>query len=198
MTKHVILEREFDTRLTHSAFQVMAERSDSCLGLYQVGWHQSLLSSDGRKLVCWFDSPDHESLRQVMRRGDISDIWPGQTTRTAIWSGSIHAAADAGRDDLATVNVAVERRFEEAVALADIQAREDAESHCLEMRNVRYLQTFFSADRKRMLCFYSAPDAESVRQAQQQAGMPVESVWAFTRYAENAPAQNTTVDKTLA
>jgi len=30
-----------------------------------------------------------------------------------------------------------------------------------------------------MICLYHAPDAESVRLAQRQAGMPLERVWAF-------------------
>jgi Nickel responsive protein SCO4226-like len=42
---------------------------------------------------------------------------------------------------------------------------------------VRFLRTYFSADRRRMLCVYDAPDAESVRAAQQTIAMPVERVW---------------------
>ena len=30
-----------------------------------------------------------------------------------------------------------------------------------------------------MLCLYEAPDAESVRQAQREAGVPFERAWAF-------------------
>jgi len=30
-----------------------------------------------------------------------------------------------------------------------------------------------------MICMYHAPDAESVRLAQRQAGMPIDDVWAF-------------------
>ncbi len=59
-----------------------------------------------------------------------------------------------------------------------MQAREDAAAHCLDTHRVRYLRTFFSNDRRRMVCIYRAPDAESVRIAQHQAGMPVDQIWA--------------------
>jgi hypothetical protein len=34
-----------------------------------------------------------------------------------------------------------------------------------------------------MLCLYQSPDAESVRAAQREAGLPVDRVWAFDRIA---------------
>jgi hypothetical protein len=46
---------------------------------------------------------------------------------------------------------------------------------------VKFARTFFSADRRRMVCLYQAPDAESVRLAQREAAMPLDAVWAFER-----------------
>ena len=76
--------------------------------------------------------------------------------------------------------VAVERTFPEPVVFNEVQAIEDAASWCLDIHNVRFVRTFFSADRRRMICLYEAPDAESVRLAQRQAGLPFDSVWAAT------------------
>jgi hypothetical protein len=76
--------------------------------------------------------------------------------------------------------VVVERSFPEPVEFFDVQAMEDRFSWCLEMRNVRFLHTYFSADRQRMMCVYEAPDAESVRDANRQAGLPFERVWTAT------------------
>jgi hypothetical protein len=73
--------------------------------------------------------------------------------------------------------VVVERSFDEPVAFEAIQAIEDRGAWCLEMHNVRFLRTFFSLDRRRMICIYLAPDAESVRLAQSQAGVPFTRVW---------------------
>jgi hypothetical protein len=191
---NAILEREFDIPLSREDFGEMAARSGGCFGLHAVDWQHSMLAAGGRKLICWFQSRDLESVRIVLRSddGDISDIWPGVEMSMNLWSGTVHDAPDADVEAIRTANVVVERRWDEPVALEDIQAIEDAGASCLEMRNVRFLRTFFANDRKRMLCLYSAPDAESVRQAQHEAGMPVENVWSFERL------ENTTDDKTLA
>lgn len=73
--------------------------------------------------------------------------------------------------------VLVERSFPEPVELQDIQAIEDRGAWCLEAHDVRFLKTYFSRDRRRMICLYEAPDAESVRIAQTKAGVPFDNVW---------------------
>ena len=39
----------------------------------------------------------------------------------------------------------------------------------------------FSTDGRRSLCLYRAPDAEAVRLAQHEAGLPFDVVWPFER-----------------
>ncbi|HEX4998743.1 MAG TPA: nickel-binding protein [Terriglobia bacterium] len=73
--------------------------------------------------------------------------------------------------------VLVERRFEEPVLFEEIQALENAGAWCLDAHRVRYMKTFFSRDRRRMLCLYEAPDAESVRLAETKARVPFERAW---------------------
>jgi hypothetical protein len=73
--------------------------------------------------------------------------------------------------------VVVERAFPEPVTFADIQATEDRGARCLEAHGVRFTRTFFSRDRRRMVCLYEAKDAESVRLAQEKAGLPFERAW---------------------
>ena len=74
--------------------------------------------------------------------------------------------------------VVVERSFPQPVAFADVQAIEDRGAWCLEAHGVRFLKSYFSRDRRRMMCLYEAPDAESVRLAQERAGVPFERAWA--------------------
>jgi hypothetical protein len=52
-----------------------------------------------------------------------------------------------------------------------------AKAWCLDTYNVKYAHSFFSTDRKRMLCFYLAPDAEAVRNVQREAGAPASAIW---------------------
>jgi hypothetical protein len=73
--------------------------------------------------------------------------------------------------------VLVERRFEQPVTFEAIQKLEDDGAWCLGAHKVRFLRTLFSRDRKRMLCLYEAPDAEAVRMAEKQAGVPYDRAW---------------------
>jgi len=74
--------------------------------------------------------------------------------------------------------VVVERSFGEPVQFDEIQAIADRGAWCLEMYGVRFVRSFFSTDRRRMICLYEAQDADSVRETQRKAGVPFERVWA--------------------
>jgi hypothetical protein len=75
------------------------------------------------------------------------------------------------------VIVVVEREFDEPKVFAEFQAVEDANAWCLETNQVTFQRSYFSLDRKRMLCIYEGPDAESVRRAQDQAGLPYTRIY---------------------
>jgi hypothetical protein len=167
----VFVVRAFDPPLSDESFEAMAGAAAGCLDLYRVQWRRSLLSADGRRMVCWFSAPDAESTRLALRKAGSHDAAP--------WPGTVHDAPGAGAPSPDAANVVVERSFAQPVALEEIQAVEDAGASCLQARNVSFAQTFFSRDRRRMICLYRAPDAESVRDAQRQAGMPVDRVWSF-------------------
>ena len=58
---------------------------------------------------------------------------------------------------------------------------------CLALYNVEFLGSYVSPDRRRMVCLYEAPDAESVRQANRQAGKSFVRAWAadvFERHSD--------------
>ena len=141
--------------------------------MHRVNWEESFLSADGQKLFCHFSAPDAESVRIALRQLDAD--------MRVHWPGTIHKAPDVSAENILGANVVVNRSFADPVELQDLQAIEDANIHCLETHRVRFMRSFFSIDKKRMVCFYSAPDAESVRIAQRQATMPLDSVWACRR-----------------
>jgi hypothetical protein len=76
--------------------------------------------------------------------------------------------------------VIVERKFDEANAFDELQAQEDSFAWCAEQHEVTFIRSYFSKDRKRMICEYEAPDAEAVRRVQRTASMPFERVWTAT------------------
>jgi len=167
----VFLVRSFDPPLDDASFEAMARDGADCLSLYRVEWQQSLMSSDGRRLVCWFRAPDAESTRLALRKAGSHEATP--------WAGSVHDSPLPGAPPADAANVVVERSFEVPVTLEQIQAIEDAGVACLNARGVEFVRTFFSRDRRRLICLYRAPYAESVREAQRLASMPVDAVWSF-------------------
>lgn len=71
----------------------------------------------------------------------------------------------------------VERTFETPLGEADHKAAGDRLAPCLEVHGVRWIRSYFSADRRRMICEYEAPDAEAVRLANRSAGVTFDRVW---------------------
>lgn len=170
MTANLFLERTFDEPLTSEDVLAGGRELAWCFDLHRVRWHGSFLSRDGRAMVCRFSSPDMESARLAMRE-------PGMDL-SRLWAGTVHQGPSS-----AAPNVVVERSFAAPVRFEDIAALERAKRWCLETHAVGYAYSFFSLDRKRMLCFYEAPDVESVRVAQREAEMPVAGVWPGTPIA---------------
>lgn len=168
MKTHLFLERTFPAPLSIADVHAAARHIEWCFETHRVDWNSSFLSLDGQRMVCWFTAPDMESVRVTLQHG-------GADMRV-LWRGTVHEGREA-----ADANVLVERSFDQPVSLEQIQSIEDRAAWCLEAHRVKFARTFFSADRRRMLCLYEAPDAESVRIAQRKAGMPFQAVWAFRR-----------------
>lgn len=162
----VFLERFFPQPMTEALAHAAAAEAGDCFDTHHVRWRQSLLSLDGHRMLCWFVSRDAESARIALRQAgaDTTVLWPG----TVYGSSAVTTGA----------NVLVERFFPEPVTFEQIQRLEDEGRWCMENWRVRAVRTFFSYDRTRMRCMYIAPDAESVREAQRQANMPFEQIWA--------------------
>jgi hypothetical protein len=170
---NMFLERRFEPPVGHAEVIQMALDSIGCFGIHRVKWHGSFLANDGGRMFCWLSAPDMESARIALRQVG-TDI-------RVLWQGDVFDGPGIGENDITGANVIVERSFDESVTLQQIQDIEDAGIGCLQTRNVRFVRTFFSADRKRMICLYEAPDAESVRQSQREASVPFHDAWAFRR-----------------
>ena len=165
MTVKAFLERNFAEPLTRDRVLDAGSGAQWCFDLHRVRWNGSFLALDGHSMICVFAAPDMESARLALRdpKTDLSRFWPG----------TLHVAA-AGIEP----TVAVERTFAAPVRYEDIEALGKAKAWCSSTHHVQHAYTAFSLDRKRMLCFYSAPDAEAVRRVQREAGAPFDAIWA--------------------
>jgi hypothetical protein len=165
---HLILERTFDPPLDLAVFVERVRASEWCFDLYRLHWNGSFLSLDGRTMVCSFTAPDAESARTALRQTG-ADV-------ARLWTTSVHLA-----EPPVNANVLVERSLEEPDTFERLHAFEDGRRWCLDQHRVRWSRSHLSTDGRRMLCLYEAPDAESVRVAQREAGLPVDRLWAFRK-----------------
>jgi hypothetical protein len=83
----------------------------------------------------------------------------------------------------------LEQTFETPVSeefLNDTGRRVD---RCLEAHGARWMRSYLSKDRKRLICEFEAPDAEQVRDSFRSAGLPFDNCWAATLYSLEDPRQ---------
>ncbi len=94
--------------------------------------------------------------------------------------------------------VIVERVFEEDPLDPEaVEAMQNRETWCYQLHGVRFLQSYYSADGRRVICLYEAPDAEAVRIVNRQSGVPFERAWTAAVYdREAAPGVRLDIDAT--
>jgi hypothetical protein len=73
--------------------------------------------------------------------------------------------------------VVVERTFDRPQTEEELTAAGMRERPCLDIYSVVWRRSLLSSDGLRMICQYDAPDAESVRKVQREAGNAFDRVW---------------------
>jgi ubiquinone/menaquinone biosynthesis C-methylase UbiE len=66
-----MVEQTFDEPMTDERHAAFAKRLDPCLELRNGTWRRSSLALDRLRLVCEFEAPDAESVREAFRTADI-------------------------------------------------------------------------------------------------------------------------------
>ncbi|HYT69132.1 MAG TPA: nickel-binding protein [Vicinamibacterales bacterium] len=59
---------------------------------------------------------------------------------------------------------------------------------CLEVHGARWMRSYLSTDRRRLVCEFEAADAEAVRTSYRSAGINFDRVWTAELYAREATA----------
>jgi hypothetical protein len=73
--------------------------------------------------------------------------------------------------------IIVERSFETPLTQEELEAVEARMAPCLDLYNVRWIRSYWSSDRKRMICEYDAADVASVRNVQREAAANFDRAW---------------------
>jgi hypothetical protein len=78
------------------------------------------------------------------------------------------------------IRIVVERTYDRPQSDEDMAAVANRERNCLDIWQVAWRRSVLSEDRRRMICEYEAPDAESVRRVEQQAEASFDRIWVGT------------------
>jgi hypothetical protein len=82
----VMVEQVFTEPLTDERAAVDAKKLDPCLALRNGTWRRTSLSNDRMRMICEFEAPDAESVREACRLAGI------QFER--VWAASVFAVED--------------------------------------------------------------------------------------------------------
>jgi hypothetical protein len=84
--------------------------------------------------------------------------------------------------EVRVAHLIVEQTFE--VPLTDEEHGRIGErlDKCMEAYGARWMRSYLSMDRRRMVCEFEAPDAEAVRTSYRSAGVAFERVWTAEVY----------------
>ncbi len=84
--------------------------------------------------------------------------------------------------------VICEQSFETPLSDEQYTADSARADRCLEQHGAKWVRSYFSTDRKRMICEFEAPDAETLRLSYRSAGLRFDRVWTAELFtAEKTP-----------
>ena len=168
----VVVERFFEEPTSFEEVQARELRIAWCLERHRVRFLRSFFSRDARHMACIYEAPDAESVRATQKQGDLpfEQIWSAELFQPPA------PPAPTSPSEIVIVQRALPRRFE-AAEIAEMMGLAQG---CMSLHRATLELSYIAIDGLRMLCRFTAPDAESVRIANQQAGLPVLRAWSST------------------
>jgi len=173
----VLVERSFAEPVAFEDIQAIEVRGAWCLEAYGVRFLKTYFSRDRRRMICLYKAKDAESVRLAQKKAGVPfvEAWAARTIR--------HQAVEPAAE-----TVVVERVFPEPVDDEALRSAAASAAWCMQTWGARIEWSYLAPDGRRCLCIFAAPDAESVRRAQKQSGLPFESVWPATVHEPPPPA----------
>jgi len=82
----IVMEQTFEKPMSDEELAVFAKRLDPCLDLRYGTWARSYLASDRKRMLCEFEAPDAESVRDALRSANVPF--------DRVWAASVFDAVD--------------------------------------------------------------------------------------------------------
>jgi hypothetical protein len=81
-----MVEYVFSEPLTDEQSAAMSEKLDPCLEIRRGAWRRSALALDRRRMICEFEAPDAEAVRDALRTSQIAF--------ERVWTADVFAVED--------------------------------------------------------------------------------------------------------
>lgn len=165
----IVVETTVERPFTAEGLQDADRRVMPCLEARDAKWRYSLLSSDRQRMICTFEAPDAESVRESYRKGGVefSKIWVAQIIApeggSPVWNEPFLKVFEG-----TYLGGFSDEQWQEANRLI---------LPCYAQLNVEWIRSYISFDRTRIVCELNAPDAEVIRESHRKFGIPFDRVW---------------------
>jgi Nickel responsive protein SCO4226-like len=165
----VLVERRFEQPVEFGDIKSLAAAGSRCFEAHDVRFLKSFFSRDGRRMLCLYEAPDAEAVRIAENQAKVpyERAWSCTNLRT---DRPLNKTSD-------WECVVAESRFSEKITPEFVALARQQSAWCLELHRAEYIESFLGTDGLRMVCIFRAPDAEAVRRASQQGGMPYAEIW---------------------
>ena len=87
-------------------------------------------------------------------------------------------------------NLVLEQSFDKPMTPEELNESAKKFDQCLAAHGARWLRSYVSADRMRIICEFEAADAEQVRESARSAGVPFERCWPATVFSVEKPTES--------
>ncbi len=84
----------------------------------------------------------------------------------------------------------LEQTFDEPMTPEQLNLSAKRLDRCLEAHGARWMRSYISKDRKRMICEFEAADAEHVRESARSAGVPFDRCWSADLFSRDVPTES--------
>jgi hypothetical protein len=168
----IVVERSFPEPVEFAPLQAAEDAVAWCLEQHDVHFLRSYFSRDRHHMVCLYEAPDAESVRTTQRQGKLpfDRIWTAACIEQPV--------REAAPPDFETV--IVQRELPQPMTTADVDGIVRQSASCLDIHRAFLRRSYLAAGGDLMICCFEAPDAESVRISNREAGVPLVRAWTST------------------
>jgi hypothetical protein len=170
----VLVERSFESPCDYAELQAQEGAAAFCLNAHRVKALHSFFALDRKRMVCLYEAPDVEAVRNTQRLAElpVEHVWPA----TVVLERPLQMPAGYSL-------VIAQRALPPGVTLESVHEKLNASDGCNSRLRLQHHAAYLSNDCSRMCCVYYSPDVESVRVSNRENGVPAERWWSGERMA---------------